>query len=316
MSSEQLLAAGSGESGELAPFYPLPPALGKRAGMALLQGGRANPRSFCGAAAPQSGRARMSVSFEELDFRPTPMGVLSLRRRRRPMSDVDVYEIKLGDEFLMSSQFTVGRDRTGAARAGGARSRGSRRGGRRPRARLHRARGARKRRRAIADRGRCACRGHRMARAGIASARQGADRRSALPPRQRRLLRDVVLRRRVRSSFTGRGVSMPCWWISITRRASCCIRATPRCTSRKGWPGSPAISIRAACSRCGRTIRRMMRLSASWPAPLQPQASHVVTFDNLRGDHDASNTVYVAVKADLPCRTPPERSTRRYLILS
>jgi spermidine synthase len=28
--------------------------------------------------------------------------------------------------------------------------------------------------------------------------------------------------------------------------------------------------------------------------------SHVVTFDNLRGDHDASNTVYVAVKADLP----------------
>ena len=25
--------------------------------------------------------------------------------------------------------------------------------------------------------------------------------------------------------------------------------------------------------------------------------SHVVTFDNLRGDHDASNTVYVAVKA-------------------
>jgi spermidine synthase len=30
------------------------------------------------------------------------------------------------------------------------------------------------------------------------------------------------------------------------------------------------------------------------------QTSHVVTFDNLRGDHDASNTVYVAVKADLP----------------
>jgi spermidine synthase len=49
----------------------------------------------------------MSLSFEELDFRPTPMGVLSLRRRRRPMSEIDVYEIKLGDEFLMSSQFTV-----------------------------------------------------------------------------------------------------------------------------------------------------------------------------------------------------------------
>jgi len=49
----------------------------------------------------------MSLSFEELDFRPTPMGVLSLRRRRRPMSEVDIYEIKLGDEFLMSSQYTL-----------------------------------------------------------------------------------------------------------------------------------------------------------------------------------------------------------------
>jgi spermidine synthase len=29
-------------------------------------------------------------------------------------------------------------------------------------------------------------------------------------------------------------------------------------------------------------------------------AAHVVTFDNLRGDHAASNTVYVGVKADLP----------------
>jgi spermidine synthase len=49
----------------------------------------------------------MSVYFEELDFRPTPMGVLSLRRRRQPTSGVDIYEIKLGDEFLMSSAFTV-----------------------------------------------------------------------------------------------------------------------------------------------------------------------------------------------------------------
>ena len=49
----------------------------------------------------------MSVYFEELDFRPTPMGVLSLRRRRQPSTGIDIYEIKLGDEFLMSSQFTV-----------------------------------------------------------------------------------------------------------------------------------------------------------------------------------------------------------------
>lgn len=49
----------------------------------------------------------MSVNFEELDFRPTPMGVLSLRRRRLPGTETDVYEIKLGDEYLMSSRFTV-----------------------------------------------------------------------------------------------------------------------------------------------------------------------------------------------------------------
>jgi len=49
----------------------------------------------------------MSVYFQELDFRPTPMGALSLRRRRQLSTGVDVYEIKLGDEFLMSSLFTV-----------------------------------------------------------------------------------------------------------------------------------------------------------------------------------------------------------------
>ncbi|MCU1675161.1 MAG: spermidine synthase [Frankiales bacterium] len=49
----------------------------------------------------------MSARFEELDWRETPMGEISLRRRRDPALDVDVYEVKLGDEFLMSSLFTV-----------------------------------------------------------------------------------------------------------------------------------------------------------------------------------------------------------------
>jgi spermidine synthase len=49
----------------------------------------------------------MSVNFEELDFRPTPIGVLSLRRRRQLSTGIDIYEIKLGDEFLMSSLFTA-----------------------------------------------------------------------------------------------------------------------------------------------------------------------------------------------------------------
>jgi spermidine synthase len=49
----------------------------------------------------------MSINFEELDYRPTPIGVLTLRRRRLPGSETDVFEIKLGDEFLMSSAFTA-----------------------------------------------------------------------------------------------------------------------------------------------------------------------------------------------------------------
>ena len=49
----------------------------------------------------------MSLSFEELDYRQTPIGALSLRRRRELSLGVDVFEIKLGDEFLMSSLFTA-----------------------------------------------------------------------------------------------------------------------------------------------------------------------------------------------------------------
>ncbi len=49
----------------------------------------------------------MSLRFEELDFQPTPMGDLTLRRRVEPTLGVDVFEVKLGEEFLMSSLFTV-----------------------------------------------------------------------------------------------------------------------------------------------------------------------------------------------------------------
>ncbi|QBI56268.1 polyamine aminopropyltransferase [Streptomonospora litoralis] len=49
----------------------------------------------------------MGLRFEELDWRPTPMGELVLRRRWDPVCAADVHEIKLGDEFLMSSLFTV-----------------------------------------------------------------------------------------------------------------------------------------------------------------------------------------------------------------
>ena len=48
----------------------------------------------------------MNPNFEELDFRKTPLGDLILRRRRMiQFGDRDIYEVKLGDEYLMSSLF-------------------------------------------------------------------------------------------------------------------------------------------------------------------------------------------------------------------
>jgi len=49
----------------------------------------------------------MTFEFEELDYQTTPLGGISLRRRSEPrLGGTIVYEVKLGDEFLMSSLFT------------------------------------------------------------------------------------------------------------------------------------------------------------------------------------------------------------------
>ncbi|MDZ4805276.1 MAG: spermidine synthase [Candidatus Eisenbacteria bacterium] len=46
----------------------------------------------------------MTSRFEELDFQQTPLGELSLRRRQSPsIPDEPVYEVKIGNELLMSS---------------------------------------------------------------------------------------------------------------------------------------------------------------------------------------------------------------------
>ncbi len=48
----------------------------------------------------------MTFLYEELDFRPTPIGDLMLRRRRMPQfGDTDIFEVKLGEDFLMTSLF-------------------------------------------------------------------------------------------------------------------------------------------------------------------------------------------------------------------
>ena len=50
----------------------------------------------------------MGRLIEELDYRPTAIGPLVLRRRWVAAIDQDVVEVILGDEHLMSSLFTVG----------------------------------------------------------------------------------------------------------------------------------------------------------------------------------------------------------------
>jgi spermidine synthase len=45
--------------------------------------------------------------LEELDWSATPIGEVSLRRRVDLTTGVDVYEVKLDEDFLMSSLFTV-----------------------------------------------------------------------------------------------------------------------------------------------------------------------------------------------------------------
>jgi hypothetical protein len=49
----------------------------------------------------------MSFEFSELDYQQTAHGEISLRRRAEPRLDGKIlYEVKLGNEFLMSSLFT------------------------------------------------------------------------------------------------------------------------------------------------------------------------------------------------------------------
>ncbi len=49
------------------------------------------------------------MKIEELAYHKTPLGDLVLRRRPEPrLQNRDVFEVKLGDEFLMSSLFTEG----------------------------------------------------------------------------------------------------------------------------------------------------------------------------------------------------------------
>ena len=68
---------------------------------------RPDPRSDRGSG---SYARQMSRLFEELGRAPTPIGEISLRRRLEPVLQVDLFEIKIGEDGLMSSLITDGEE--------------------------------------------------------------------------------------------------------------------------------------------------------------------------------------------------------------
>ena len=125
----------------------------------------------------------MGRHFEELDWQNTEMGEISLRRRLDRTVQVDVYEVKLGDEFLMSSLFPVAEielARLGLAACDGDAAR-RRRG--RARAGVHRGHRSRGAAGAFARRRRGPRTGHRLAREAAAPGCRLAHHRPAHPDR-------------------------------------------------------------------------------------------------------------------------------------
>ncbi len=241
----------------------------------------------------------MSLSFEELDFRPTPMGVLSLRRRRRPMSDVDVYEIKLGDEFLMSSQFTAAEvelARLGLAALGRADLDvvvGGLGLGYTARAVLENA-GVRSL--IVVDALAEVIEWHEQGLLPLGKELTG-------DPRCRFVNGDFFAMSSSTEGFDHR---------SKGRRFDAVLVDIDHSPRKLLHPRHAALYEPEGLARLAGHLNPggVFALWSNDPpddaferalaSAFATQASHVVTFDNLRGDHDVSNTVYVAVKADLP----------------
>ena len=239
----------------------------------------------------------MSINFEELDYRPTPMGALSLRRRRSPSTGVDVYEIKLGDEYLMSSQFTAAEielARLGLAALTRARSRCRRR---RSRARLHRAGRAR------------TCRRVRSLVVVDALAEVIEWHEQGLLPLGKQLTGDPRCRL-VHGDFFAMTQSAEGYDPQTPRRRfDALLVDIDHSPTKLLHPRHAALYENEGLSRLAEHLHPG-GVFALWSNDPPDQAfervlaevfattaAHVVTFDDLAGEHIATNTVYVARKA-------------------
>lgn len=208
----------------------------------------------------------MSVYFEELDFRPTPMGALSLRRRRQLSTGIDVYEIKLGDEFLMSSLFTVAE--IALARLGLAALQ---------RTDLDVAVGGL----GLGYTAQAVLEDPRVRSLIVVDALAEViewHERGLLPlgeqltadPRCRLVHGDFFAMSASTLDPQAPGRRFDAVLVDIDHSPrTCCIRTTPRCTGRRVYENFPGICIPAACLRCGRTIRRIRHSRRCWRGRLQ-----------------------------------------------
>ena len=90
---------------------------------------------------------------------------------------------------------------------------------------------------------------------------------------------------------------MRCWSTSITRRATCCIRATPRCIEREGLARLADHLKPGGVFALWSNDAPDAAFSEALASVFATSDARVVTFDNSFGDHDASNTVYIGIKA-------------------
>ena len=205
----------------------------------------------------------MSRDFEELDYRETPLGELILRRRRMlSLGGMEIYEVKLGDAFLMSSLFhevEMALAHLGLSELEGESwdvvVGGLGLGYTAVAALEHREVASL----LIVDALLPVIEWHQR---GLRPTWRKADERSALPM----LHADFFACARSAEGFdpgTSRADCFTrCCWISIIRRGVCCTRATPSSIKRMGCALSARICIPAGSSPFGRTIRRMKISSA------------------------------------------------------
>ena len=206
-----------------------------------------------------------------------------------------MYEVKLGDEFLMSSLFPVAEielARLGLAACAGAELDVVVGGLGLGYTARDRARGATS---ALADRRRGPRRGHRLAPEATCCR---TPRRSRRDPRTRLVQGDFFALAAAPVAFdAGRpgGACTPCCSTSTTPRGTCCTPATPRSTRAEGLRALPATCTRAGCSPCGPTTRPTTTSCRSCGEVFALAEAHVVEFANPLTGGTSANTVYVAV---------------------